>query len=124
MTRTALPVSLWSVRTFLIWLVLACLLPGVIGASFLFIHEYRQGRAQQEKDVIQTASASVHAVDSHLLKVQAVAQALSTSEILARRDFARFHWRARQVGALAGLGNNLVLRDEAGRQIINTAVEF
>lgn len=106
------------------WLVLACLMPGVLGATGLFIYQYRQGRAQQEKDTIQTARALVQAVDNHLLRAQAVVETLSVSEELAKRDFAAFHQQARQAVALSGLGTNIVLRDEAGMQILNTAVEF
>lgn len=116
--------SRWSVRTFLVWLVLACLLPGVIGATVLFIYEYREGHAQLQKDTLQTTRALAQTVDSYLLKVQAVAQTLSTSDALARRDLALFHRQARQVVALAGLGTNVVLRDETGQQILNTLVDF
>lgn len=106
------------------WLVLACLLPGVLGATGLFVYQYRQGRAQQAKDTIQTARALVQAVDNHLLRAQAVVETLSVSEALARYDFAVFHQQARRAVALSGLGTNIVLRDEAGVQILNTALEF
>src|SRR5690606_8814202 len=32
-----------SVRTYLVVLVLACLLPGLLGASALFLYQYREG---------------------------------------------------------------------------------
>jgi diguanylate cyclase (GGDEF)-like protein/PAS domain S-box-containing protein len=118
------PVFHWPVRSFLIWLVLACLLPGVIGATILFIYQYQNGRAQLEQDTLQTARALVQAVDSHLLRTLAIAQTLSTRDSLARGDFANFHQRAREVMALTGLGTNAVLRDETGQQILNTSVEF
>ncbi|HJV84064.1 MAG TPA: EAL domain-containing protein [Noviherbaspirillum sp.] len=111
-------------RTYLILLVLACLMPGIFGATGLFIYQYRQGRAQQEKDTIQTARALVQAVDNQLLRARAVVQTLSVSDALARRDFSHFHQQARQAVILSGLGTNLVLRNEAGRQILNTAVEY
>jgi diguanylate cyclase (GGDEF)-like protein/PAS domain S-box-containing protein len=114
----------WPVRTYLTWLVLACLMPGVLGAAGLFIYQYRQGRAQQANDTIQTARALVQAVDNHLLRAQAVAQTLSVSNAIANHDLARLHQEAREAVALSGLGTNVVLRDEAGRQIINTALEF
>jgi len=113
-----------SVRTFLTWLVLACLLPGVIGAVILFIYEYGQRRTQQEQDMLQTTRALVQAVDNHLLKVQAVAQALSVSDTLARHDLARFHQQARKAVTLSGLGNAVVLSNEAGQQLLNTTAEF
>lgn len=99
-------------------------MPGVLGATGFFIHQYRQGLVQQEKNTIQTARALVQAVDSHLLRAQAVAQTLSATGTLASRDFARFHHDARSAIALAGLGTNVVLRDQAGRQILNTAIDY
>lgn len=106
------------------WLVLACLMPGIIGAAGLFIYQYQEGRSQRENDMNQTARALVQAVDNQLLRAQAIAQTLSTADTLTRRDFARFHQQARDVLALTGVGTNVVLRDEAGRQILNTAVDF
>lgn len=116
--------SCWSLRSFLIWLILACLLPGIIGAVALFAYEYRASHIQLQKNTIQTARALVQAVDNHLLRAQAVAQSLAASDTLTRRDYARFHAQAREVMEQVGLGTNAVLRDETGRQILNTAVEF
>ncbi|HJV53587.1 MAG TPA: EAL domain-containing protein [Noviherbaspirillum sp.] len=124
LTGASARVTQWPVRTYLMWLVLACLMPGILGATGLFIYQYRQGRTQQEKDTIQTARALVQAVDNHLLRARAVVQTLSVSDTLIRRDFSRFHRQARQAVTLSGLGTNLVLRNEAGQQILNTAVEY
>ena len=68
-----------SIHTFLAWLVLACLLPGMIGATVLFVREYLSGRAQLERDTIATARALIKVVDSQLLKAMATAQTLSTA---------------------------------------------
>ncbi|MEJ7931547.1 ATP-binding protein [Ramlibacter sp. AN1015] len=114
----------WTVRTYLIWLVLACLLPGVLGAVALFGHQYRQARADQEKSTILTARALAQATDNHLLKVQAVAQSLATSTALAQGDLARFHQQALKVMTQVGLGSHVVVRDQAGHQLINTAVPW
>lgn len=43
----------WTVRAFLLALVLACLLPGVLGASALLAWQYRQGRAQLATSTLQ-----------------------------------------------------------------------
>lgn len=99
-------------------------MPGVLGATGFFIYQYRQGLVQQEKNTIQTARALVQAVDNHLLRAQAVAQTLSAAETLATRDFARFHSDARSAIALAELGTNVVLRDQSGRQVLNTAIDY
>lgn len=117
-------ISQRSVRTLLLWLVLACLLPGVTGASLMFIHEYRQGRAEQERSMVLTARALVAAVDNQLRRSQSVAQALATRDSLLARDFAGFHRGAREALGQAGMGTNVVLRDENGRQVLNTATDF
>ena len=116
--------SHWQVRTYLFWLVLACLLPGVIGAVILFTAQYQEGRAQQEKDTIRTVRALVEALDSHLLRGQAVAQALATRDALVHRDFARFHESARELLLSKKLGANIVLRDASGTPLLNTHVPF
>ncbi|OWW18457.1 hypothetical protein AYR66_00440 [Noviherbaspirillum denitrificans] len=111
-------------RTFLNWLVIACLLPGVIGAAGLFIYQYQQSRAEQKNSMVLTARALAQAVDNELLKVQAIAETLARSELLAKREFAAFHEHASDVLAGVGAGNNLLLSDEENHQILNTAVEY
>ncbi len=64
------------------------------------------------------------AVDNHLRRAQPVAHTLSATETLAKHDFARLHHDAHSAIALAGLGTTVVLRDEAGRQILNTAIDY
>ncbi|MES2355047.1 MAG: hypothetical protein V4568_11745 [Pseudomonadota bacterium] len=106
------------------WLVLACLLPGVIGAGLLFAYEYQEDHSQLANNTLQTTRALVQAVDSHLLSAKAIAQVLSTADSLAKQDLARFHEHARKAAALMAVGVNVVLMDEAGRQTLNTLVQF
>ncbi|WP_229452098.1 hybrid sensor histidine kinase/response regulator [Massilia niastensis] len=110
-------------RAYLLWLILATLLPGVVGASLLFVHQYQKSRAQFERNTMQTVRALVQTVDSKLLQAQAIAQTLSTVDALEAEDFARVHRQARVALALAGANMNAVLRDRRGQQILNTAVE-
>jgi signal transduction histidine kinase len=116
--------SQWSVRTLLSCLVLACLLPGVIGAALLLIYQYQEVRSQQEKDTLHTARALVQAVDSHLFRGQALAQGLSTASSLANGEFDRFHNRARAAIAHFESGINIVLRDKTEQLILNTSVAY
>ncbi len=118
------PSPLWSVRTFLLCLALACLLPGLIGAAALFIHDYRNSRAQLQKNTILTARALAQTVDSYLLRAQAVAQSLSTSRALANGDLADFHRQARELLAATALGTNVVLSDTGGQQLVNTLYDY
>ncbi|MEO7338247.1 MAG: hypothetical protein ABIV63_16870, partial [Caldimonas sp.] len=65
-TVSTRPVPLRSVRTLLIGLVLACLLPGLIGVSLLIYGMYESGRERIERDTVQTARAMVKVVDGQL----------------------------------------------------------
>lgn len=113
-----------GIRNLLLQLVLACLLPALVGFALLFTREYLNGRAQLERDTIALARAMVHAVDSQLLHVQAAGLALSSSELLARRDLASFHQRARNFIDKTKVGVTVVLSDENGQQLLNTFRDF
>lgn len=113
-----------NIHTVLTWLVLACLLPGMIGASILMVYEYRTGRAQLEKDTMATARALVQAVDSHLLRAKVTAETIAGAESLARGDLASFHRWSRQVMAATKAGDTIVLSDASGQQLANTLREF
>ena len=115
---------LWTVRTVLFWLVLSCLLPGIIGAAALFMYEYRQGNKQLERDNLQTARALVQAVDNQILRIQSLAQGLATSDALAKGDLASFHRQAQKALDEAPLGSAVVLAARSGRQLLNSAAEF
>lgn len=113
-----------SVRTLLLGLALACLLPGVIGAVLLFFQQYQDGRASLKKDTIQTARALTQSVDSRLLAVQNAAQALATSGALARQDLAAFHRRAQVFVQQTGVGTQVVVSDASGQQLVNTLYAY
>lgn len=108
----------------MVCLVLACLLPGFLGVGVFFAYEYKKNSTQLIKDTLQTTRALVQAIDSQLLRAQSIAQSLSTSDSLLRRDFAHFHENARSAIVLTGFVTNITLKDLAGQQILNTAVTY
>jgi hypothetical protein len=116
--------SRWRIGTVLLLLILACLLPGILGVAVLFAREYLNGRAQLERDMIATARAMVQSVDTQLFKARITGQVLSTSTALARNDLEGFHRRAREVIATTRVGMNFVLTNESGQQLVNTLREF
>ncbi|HZW20360.1 diguanylate cyclase [Noviherbaspirillum sp.] len=124
LSQTAPSLPLRPVRMFLIYLVLACVVPGIIGAALLVYHEYRESRAAFERNAFQTTRALAQAVDSHLHKAQAVAQSLSTSDALRRKDFAALYRQAREFLTLNPIGNSIALSDTSGQQIINLSRDF
>ncbi|MBN8437521.1 MAG: GGDEF domain-containing protein [Candidatus Accumulibacter sp.] len=116
--------SRWRIGTVLLLLILACLLPGILGVAVLFAREYLNGRAQLERDMIATARAMVQSVDTQSFKARITGQVLSTSAALSRNDLEGFHRRAREVIAKTRVGMNFVLTNESGQQLVNTLREF
>lgn len=109
-----------SLRRYLAILVLASLLPGVLGAGLMFLREYNAGRAALQTGTIATARALMQAVDSQLLRAQAASQALAGSDTLLRADLVRFHEQASSLIRQTGVGDIIVLSDESGQQLVNT----
>src|SRR5690606_13330109 len=83
-----------------------------------------EGRAQLELNTLHTARALVQAIDNHLSKVEAIAQALAASETLRYRDFATFHRKAQEIVTVGGLTPGMVLWDRNGNRLIDTSVDF
>ena len=96
---TAAPAAVrrWRIGSVLLWLVLACLVPGMLGTGAMFALQLREGRAQLEHDMITTARALVRGVDNQLLVARASALSLAASEHLATGDLTAFHTHAREV---------------------------
>lgn len=111
-------------RQVLLRLVLACLLPGLIGSAALMAYQYRQSRHALELHMVLNARGLMQAVDQHLLRIESTAQTLSLSESLGRRDLAAFHRQARATMKELGVGTNVVLRDREGRQLLNSLVDW
>ena len=126
--ESPLPVSaaraMHPVRSLLWRLLLWALLPGVLGAVVILYLAYRDDRAQHEVETIQMARALMQAVDGEMVKTRAVAQVLSKSSYLVNGDLAAFYPRAKEAIALTGGGNNLVITDQSGQQLLNTARPF
>ena len=107
-------------RTLLLWLVLSCWLPAMLGIATLFFHMYDAGRTQVEKSTVETARALIQVVDGELMRAQAVALALATSDELAQRDFGGLRRRTAILLKATGVGTSIVLSDESGQQIFST----
>lgn len=114
----------WRIGTVLLWLVLACLTPGIVGVGVLFSQEYLHRRTQLERDTIGTARAMVQSVDSRLLRALTAAEALAASGPPARNELHHFHRLARAEIQATQAGMNFVLSDESGQQLVNTLLEI
>jgi hypothetical protein len=57
-------------------LVLACLLPGILGSALFLLSEYREKRDQQSEEMLHLAHDIGRAVDAHLLRAETLARSL------------------------------------------------
>lgn len=120
--------SLWarhtSINTYLSLLVLACLIPGIIGAIALIWHSNQNSREELERSSIQTARAVMQAVDSQLARCEAVLLGLTTSEAIRRRDFQALYKRMQEIATNTQLVSQFSLTDKNGQLILTTARPF
>jgi diguanylate cyclase (GGDEF)-like protein/PAS domain S-box-containing protein len=116
--------NLPGIRTTLTYIVLACLIPTVLGFAVLMHHFYQRERAQFERDTILNARAMVLAVDRDLNSGKMAALALATSPNLVPEKFEKFYTEAKSILNPEFPGFCFVLSDENGRQLINTLRPF
>ena len=103
--------------------MVACILPAAGGATFLLVQSYNQERANLETARIEMARALMQAVDGELTGAASVLQVLALSPLLASGDFVSFHQMATWAVAKTS-GNNVVLQQLDGSQIVNTLKPF
>lgn len=112
------------ISTILRFLVLACLLPGVLASVLLLVHDYRILRQQLEHDLKGSARALSQAVDLKLTLATQVGQTLAASDALSRGDFRAFHVQAKHVIDTTQVGFAVVLMDPTAQQLLNTRQPF
>jgi len=115
--------SALSLRTKLVWLVVACITPACLAAAFMAFESYHRERASIERDLLLTTRTLKLAVDRDIASIRASLQALAISPYLKSGDLSSFHLQARDT-AQAYDGAHILLADAQGHQIINTSRLF
>jgi PAS domain S-box len=110
------------VRTWLVLLVTACVLPLVLFSTVLLLRNANAQAEATERRVSDQARLLAEDVDREIARVVAAAEVLVTAESLANNNFAAFYARAVRVRDL--LGTNVLIRDLTGQQIVNTRVPW
>ena len=113
-----------SIRSRLIAIVLATVIPAIMALGLLGYILYDNQKKQLEIDMLQTTRAMVAAVDRNFDIGLNVAQALADSRSLQDGDFVRFHAVASAALTDRFPGFNFVLSDESGQQLMNTVRPF
>ena len=112
------------VRRALVSLVLALIVPGVLGLLALLYQIYRDDLSRSHKDTLLTARAMTQAVDAELGRARTLALSLATSSHLAVSDLAGFHRRAQALLQTEDIASNVVLSNAQGQQVLNTLRPF
>ena len=108
-----------TIRFWLNCLVIACVVPAVIIATFIIYRSFNQERVGLMRDTVGTARALGQAVDAELKGTRSAMLVLSMSPHLASGDLARFYGDARKLVEALNI-DNVVLSDQDGQQLINT----
>ena len=110
------------VRLLLMSLAAALALPGLVFSAVLLGRFAGSERARYAAEAQADAKRAADALDRELAGLQAALQALATSPALAQGDLHAFHEQARAVAA--SMGQNFVLSDPQGQQLVNTRRPF
>ena len=109
-----------SVRSRLLWLVLGCLVPAALAAAVAITQAYRERRAALIDQALGVSRSTMAHVDAELRVAIAGLRALATTPALAAGDLAAFDAHVRRALPSFQAGNNIVLTDAGGQQLINT----
>lgn len=112
-----------TIRANLLWLLAACVLPGVLATAFLIEYFYQRERAGLEQHLLQTARALAQAVERELAIAGTAAEILSGGPFFVDEDLALAYRRASDLVAMR-VGSTMVLGDRSGRQVFNTLEPF
>ena len=112
----------WPLRAYLFAFGWALILPGLLFAALGILAFGSSDRAAQNRAALEIARAARNDLDRQLSGMITTLRALATSEALEQGDFATFYRQAKR--ALFTGETNIVLRDEANRQVLNTRVPW
>lgn len=111
-----------TIQYWLLWLVVACIVPAAAGTALLILQSYEREKLKLETSTIATARALMATVDADIAGAQAALQTLAALP-QASGDLARFYDHAVAL-VPSQTFNNIVLKDLDGQQLANTLKPF
>jgi hypothetical protein len=112
----------YRVRTWLILLVTACVIPLLLFSAALLVRHTSAETTTIEAQVGDRARLLRDDIDRELARMLAVGEVLALSESLSTGDLAGFYRYAAEVRDL--LGTNILIRDLSSQQLVNTRVPW
>jgi PAS domain S-box-containing protein len=116
--------SLPTLSALLFRLVLACLLPALLGVGIMIYMDYERGRMQTEASTRLSVQDKLEAVDAQLAQAELFAQTLATNASLIQQDFATFHQKSLGLLRANNLNFTVFVYDANGQQLINTDIPY
>ena len=115
-----------TIRSKLLLLVIACVVPAALMAVVLITYEYQRTRDQLSQTLLGTARAMMSGVDRDLASIESSLAALATSSHLPANDLRAFYDQAHLVLASRVEEDdiNIALLDISGKQLLNTRRPF
>jgi diguanylate cyclase (GGDEF)-like protein len=115
-----------TIRSKLVLLVMACVVPAALMAVLLIAHDYQRAREQLLTNSLNTARAMVAVVDRDLASIESSLVALATSPYISSGNFRSFYQQAQDVLKNQSTQGdmNIALLDITGKQYINTRRPF
>ncbi|HUQ74395.1 MAG TPA: cache domain-containing protein, partial [Burkholderiales bacterium] len=113
-----------GLRTRLLWLAAAGILPLAIVSGIGLLALMHQQRQQAERAGIELTRALSIAVDAELYRSMAVLDVLAAGPALERGEMARFYGVMRRVLEANPTWLAVILADPSGRQVANSRFEF
>jgi signal transduction histidine kinase len=113
-----------SLRTRLLWLVGAALLPVAILDLYGILVFGRQQQAQVQQALVERARAITSAVDNQLSNSVAALQILALSKSLDAGDIKQFYADAASAAATRPDWDGVILVDLAGNRLLNTRLPY
>ena len=124
MTAPSRRKSLPTLSALLFRLVLACLLPALLGVGIMIYMDYERGRTQLEENTRLSVQDKLEAVDAQLAQAELFAQTLASNASLVQQDFATFHQKSLRLLRTNNLNLTVFVYDASGQQLINTDVPY
>lgn len=110
------------IRSSLILLVIAVLLPTVLGAALGVGYIYREQQTAYRTSIQETSRAMALVVEREFARRETLLNTLAESPSLENREFERFHRYARNL--VPTVDQAILLHDVSGRTILNTRLPF
>ena len=111
-----------SLRTYLLGLIVALLIPALAFAGLLLWVFHDLGVRQYERDALELSRRLTAVIDRDVASVKRSLQVLATSRLITERRYEDLHKQALEIKAI--VGSEILIKDANGQQLVNTRLPW